>query len=124
MTYDSGEVKFFRKSNAAEPGRMPVAEYTQIMETCYSERTIGSYRYAQAKQFDVQLEGLIRIPRTYALKAGDAATLKPYSHEMDGEIFAVYQVQQVEDDDGLPATDVSLERFGGADAGKIIGIIS
>ena len=52
------------------------------------------------------------------------ATLKPYSHEMDGEIFAVYQVQQVEDDDGLPATDVSLERFGGADAGKIIGIVS
>lgn len=120
MRFDSGEITFFTKSNSAQNGLMPVGSYTPIMTTCYSDLTVGVSRFNQAKQNDAIIAMLLRIPRTHVLNSGDVATLAPYAYDAGDAIYQVYQVQYTEDDNGLPVTDVSLERYRGLDAGEII----
>jgi len=120
MRFDAGEVTFYKKTNVAGKGLMPEAQYSRLFVACYAELTVGVFRFNQAKQNDARVDLLLRIPRAYGLSPGDAATLAPYSHATAGEIYSVYQVQQTEDEDGLPVTDVSLMRDDGIDASKII----
>lgn len=67
---------------------------------------------------------MVRVQRTYEIKpAEDRIILEPYDHK-DGNAYRVTQKQDVIDDDGLPATDLTLERDDGLDAGKITGSVS
>lgn len=119
MRFDSGEITFYAKRNSAQNGLRPAASYAELLTCCYAELTVGVSRYNQAKQNDAQIDMLVRIPRTFALRTEYAATIEPYSHEGSDEIFTIYQIQQTSDEDGLPVTDISLERNEGIDAGQI-----
>ena len=46
--------------------------------------------------------------------------LAPYDHEDKG-VYRITQKQDVLDEDNLPATDLTLERSAGIDAGQITG---
>lgn len=121
MRYDSGELTIYKKTNVAEPGRMPVASYTRGETLCYADLTVGISRYNQARQNDALIDLLVRVPRTYGVRANDVVTIRPYSHPVDeSELYAVYQAQLTTDEDGLPVTDLSLERYEGIDAGKAL----
>ena len=62
---------------------------------------------------------MARVQRTYELRpASDRIVLSPFSHE-DGRVYRIIQLQQVLDDDGLPVTDLTLERDDGIDAGQL-----
>ena len=64
---------------------------------------------------------MVRVHRTYAVHpAEDRVVLKPYDHE-DGNAYRVTQKQDVTDDSGLPATDLTLERDEGIDAAEVEG---
>lgn len=121
MILDSGELAIWRGSNSAPAGSMPVLKYKVVCQSNYADRTIGVTRYYTAKQHDGRADVMVRIKRVYNVREdSDLVTLAPYSHE-DTEAYRILQLQQVTDEDGLPATDLTLERNDGIDAGTIVG---
>lgn len=119
MPLDSGTLTAWRGANTAEAGKMPALKYTQIWGSYYEDRTVGIQRYYTAMQHDSRVDAMVRVQRTYELQpASDRIVLSPYSHE-DGSAYRIIQLQQVLDDDGLPVTDLTLERDDGIDAGQL-----
>lgn len=119
MPLDSGTLTAWRGSNTAPAGSMPNITYQQIWVSYYEDRTVGIQRYFTAMQHDSRVDAMVRVQRTYELQAaGDRVVLSPYSHE-DGNAYRIIQLQQVLDDDGLPVTDLTLERDDGIDAGQL-----
>ena len=117
--FDSGTLTVWRGTNTSPAGSMPVLKYEQIWGSYYADRTIGIQRYYTAMQHDNRVDAMVRVQRTYELKpADDRIILSPYSHE-DGNAYRIIQLQQVLDDDGLPVTDLSLERDDGIDPGQL-----
>ena len=113
---DSGTLTVWRGTNTSPAGSMPVLKYAQIWGSYYADRTIGIQRYYTAMQHDNRVDAMVRVQRTYELKpADDRIILSPYSHE-DGNAYRIIQLQQVLDDDGLPVTDLTLERDDRIDA--------
>lgn len=108
MTYDDGVLKIYRLVNDAQPGMMPKMREDIVEKTCYGERTVGATRYYNAQQANMQVDILVRVPRTYKAQTGDRVRLYPYSHEPSELPYLVIQVQQVMDEENLPATDLSL----------------
>lgn len=115
---DGGEVVFYSVSNIAEAGKKPKKGYTKLNRYGYEERVVGVSRYSIAKQFDAQIEKLIRVPSAYELDTDCVAVLFPYSHH-ERFVYKIYQIQQVSNDFGLPVTDVSLTKLEGLDATEI-----
>ena len=119
MPLDSGTLTAWRGANTAEAGKMPVLSYAQFWGSYYEDRTVGIQRYYTAMQHDSRVDAMVRVQRTYELQpASDRIVLSPYSHE-DGSAYRIIQLQQVLDDDGLPVTDLTLERDDGIDAGQL-----
>lgn len=118
---DSGELTVWRGDNISPPGGMPVFQYRQVWASYYENRTIGVSRYYTAQQYGDRADVMVRVHRTYTVNpATDKVILNPYDHE-DGSAYRITQKQDVEDEDGLPATDLTLERDEGIDAGTITG---
>ena len=116
---DSGTLTVWRGTNTSPAGSMPVLKYAQIWGSYYADRTIGIQRYYTAMQHDNRVDAMVRVQRTYELApADDRVILSPYSHQ-DGNAYRIIQLQQVLDDDGLPVTDLTLERDDGIDAGQL-----
>lgn len=113
--YDSGVMFLHRGANVAEPGEAPELVYVQIWGANYENRTVGVQRYYTAMEHANRADLLIRVPRYYAVSpTTDRVTLSPVDHLDDGT-YRVAQVQQVTDSDGLPATDITLERMDALD---------
>lgn len=120
MLHDSGELTVYRGHNSAGPGKKPVYAYEKILECeCYGEKTVGFSRYFTAMQNDVNVDMLLQIGRNYDVLVGDVVILSPYSHFED-KVYQIVQVQQVEDEDNLPMTDISLSRMEGIDSNGIL----
>ena len=118
---DSGELTVWRGVNTSPPGGMPVLAYQQVWGSYYENRTIGVSRYYTAHQHGDRADLLVRVHRTYEVDpATDRIGLSPYGHK-DGNAYRITQKQDVEDDNGLPATDLTLERDEGIDAATITG---
>lgn len=121
MPLDSGELTVWRGENNSPPGGMPVMNYKKIWGSCYENRTIGVTRHYTAQQYGDRADALVRVHRTYEVDpATDRIVLAPYDHP-DGNAYRVTQKQDVLDDEGLPATDLTLERDEGIDAGTLKG---
>lgn len=121
MPLDSGELTVWRGENIAPPGGMPVMDYQQVWASYYENRAIGVSRYYTAQQHGDRADALVRVHRTYEVDpAKDRIVLAPYDRP-DGNAYRVTQKQDVLDDEGLPASDLTLERDEGIDAGTLKG---
>lgn len=121
MVLDSGELTVWRGVDISPPGGMPVQKYTQIWGGCYGLRTVGVNRWYAGQQHGDRADLLVRVPRTYEIDpAEDRVVLSPYDHEDKG-VYRITQKQDVLDEDDLPATDLTLERSAGIDAGAVTG---
>lgn len=110
MVFDAGTLAVLRGANTAPPGGMPEMGYTHVWASCYAEKTVGTTRFYAAKQYGQRPDALVRIPRVHHLNtAADIVKLHPYAYKDENE-YSILQIQQVTDDDGLPATDLSLQR--------------
>ena len=117
---DSGELTVWRGANGSLPGEMPVLTYTQIWGSYYQDRTVGVTRYYTAQQNGDRVDAVVRVMRTYEVSpAEDRVILQPYTHQ-DGSAYRITQKQDVLDENGLPVTDLTLERDEGIDAGTIL----
>lgn len=117
-----GVVYLYRAMNTAENGKMPKLTYSLLTHEYYSARTVGFNRYYTAQQNGARIDAMLRIPRRYDLEQAQSdivAVLAPFSHT-DGSVYRIIQIQQIDDSDNLPATDITLERWEGIDADDII----
>lgn len=116
MNLDGATAKVYRQTNTAAAGEMPSYSWTQIFESYFSERTVGVNRYYTAMAQNDQIDMMIEIAPTRILSTATDRVGIPaqYFGETEGEkYFRIVQIQQVESDDYLPATQLSLERVEG-----------
>lgn len=119
MLLDSGTLTVWRGENVSPPGGKPKLAYTQVWGGCYGLRTVGITRWYTAQQHGDRSDLLVRVQRTYAIDPSqDLVLLAPYDHQ-DSGAYKITLKQDVLDEDGLPATDLTLERSVGIDAGTI-----
>lgn len=112
MTLDSGTLVIKRPTVATPDGGMPSVTYQDVFAGYYGSRTVGYNRYFTALAADDQIDLLVRIQRFVASNA-DLAVLTPAGADGTGGTYNIVQVQHLEDDDGLPVTDLSLQRTEG-----------
>lgn len=106
MLLDDGVLYLCTLTNTADPGAMPVQRLTKVAKYWYGERTVGYNRLYAARGVNEDIDMLVRIAHTRAVRAGMYAVLG------NGEQYRINAVQQVEDDStGLRATDLSLRRL-------------
>lgn len=121
MVLDSGMLTVWRGENASPPGGMPKPSYTRIWASYYGEKTVGVTRWYTAQQHGDHPDLLVEVQRTWELRVGtDRVVLFPAAYEDRGS-YKITQVQQVTDENGLPMTDLTLERDDGIDAADITG---
>lgn len=112
MTLDSGTLVIVRPTVNTPDGGIPSETYAQAFAGYYGSRTVGYGRYFTALQAADRIDLLIRIQR-FAASTADLAILTPSGDDGTGGTYIIVQVQHLEDDDGLPVTDLSLRRTEG-----------
>lgn len=90
QTFNDGAVTICTVTDSAEVGRLPVAKLTKRVLLHYEERKLGITRFYSAKQNNVRLERVIRVPKGPAIDTADAAITE------DGTVYEIEQVQVVE----------------------------
>ena len=107
MRLDEGIVIIKRQINIAEPGEMPEYRWDEIWKSYYAEKTVGYNRYYIAHAQDDRIDRLIEVQHNRNISTAiDRA-------EIDGIPYRIVTVQQVTNEDGLPMTDLTLERIEG-----------
>lgn len=120
MPLDSGTLTVWRGENISPPGGRPSMAYSQVWGSYYQDMTVGIQRWYTAQQHGDRPDMVVRVQRTWALKTGtDRVILSPFGWQDGGGAYKIVQIQQVADEDGLPVTDLTLERDDGINAGDI-----
>ncbi len=112
MRRDAGIATIYAKRETAEAGLMPAPVWDTVKATSYyASRTVGMARYWTAQGHNDQVDLLIRIDRNAAISTRDRVILSPFTIETPGGWYKILQVQHITDEDGLLATELSLERL-------------
>lgn len=106
MLLNDGILTICSLKNTAAPGKMPAEKLAVKSKHWYGERTVGYGRYFTALQANNKIEMQARIWRDREILSTDYCVLE------DGSQYQIRQVQHLLDEDGLPVTDLSLERLG------------
>lgn len=101
--FNDGLVAIFRATDTAQPGYQPVRKTERVCTLRYCERRLGMNRIYQARQQQVQLARVIRVPHA-AIVPGDIAKT---------EDCVQYIVDTVQEAVGVfpPSTDLSLREI-------------
>lgn len=103
QAFNDGMVTVYRLKDAAKPGYMPKPDPIKIAVLRYEEQRLGLTRYYSAKQNNVDVERVVRVPRGTAIAAQDIAVTE------DGQEYAIDMIQTV---DGVfpPSLDLTLAK--------------
>ena len=91
QSFNDGLVTVYRVTDGAQPGRLPVPVLEKKLTLRYEERQLGIQRYYSARQNQVKIERVIRVPRTGRVSSQDVAVTG------DGRQYRVDWVQSVRD---------------------------
>lgn len=99
--FNSGVVSIFRVTDAGEPGYAPVPRLELRVRLHYEERKLGLIRYYSARQTQVKVERVLRVPRRPEISPQDVAVTQ------DGKQYRIELVQMA---DGVypPSLDLTL----------------
>lgn len=116
MLLDNGIATIWRAVWSGDPGQMPKRTFSQeLFNSYFGNKTVGITRYWTAQAHDAKADLLIEIQRNSGISVADRCQLTPF---FDGELSGYYkilQVQHVTDENGLPMTDLTLERIDAID---------
>lgn len=106
MIRHDGVVYVCQLSNQALNGNMPSMKLVPILKEWYGERTVGYNRQYLAKGVNEQVDMLIRIAYTRAVRIGDYAVLG------NGEQYRITHTAIIRNDDtNLRETELTLQRL-------------
>lgn len=116
MLLDSGTATIWRKETRSLPGEMPKGTYTEeVFRSYYGDKTVGFARYATAKAQDMRADLLIEIQRCGGINTADRCQLISYGDTGISGYYKIIQCQHRNNEDGLPVTDLTLERIDSID---------
>lgn len=101
QSFNSGVVSICRVTDAGEPGYAPVPQLELRVRLHYEERKLGLIRYYSAKQDQVRVEKVLRVPRRPEISPQDVAVTQ------DGKQYRIELIQMAE---GVypPSLDLTL----------------
>ena len=105
QSYGDGVVKIYAVSDGAAAGRLPQPVLTQKLRLDYEERKLGVQRYYQAKQNQIHVERVIRVPRPPV-----EITNQDVAETEDGREYRIDLVQTVKDV-WPPSLDLTLTAY-------------
>lgn len=112
MLLDSGIATIWRAKTTSMPGNMPKEDFSEeYFKSYYGNKTVGITRFWTAKAHDDTADFLIEIQRNAGISTADRCQLTPYLDAEMGGYYKILQVQHVTDENGLPMTDLTLERI-------------
>jgi SPP1 family predicted phage head-tail adaptor len=82
-TFESGIVQICDVRDCAEPGRKPIEKLVPKARLRFEERQVGVTRYYNARQNQVQIEHLIRVPRHDCVSTQDVAIISGKQYRID-----------------------------------------
>ena len=98
-----GLVTIFSVKDAALPGYQPQPSLTETYRLRYEEQRLGLRRYYEAKQNQIQVERVIRVPRVSGITSQDVAETE------DGRRYRIDLVQA--EDTYPPSLDLTLTKY-------------
>lgn len=105
QAFNDGVVKIWSVKDTAQPGHLPVESLNELKDTLrYEEKRLGIQRYYTGKQNQVNIERVIRVPRTNRPSSQDVAILE------DGKQYRIDLVQAVTEV-YPPSVDLTLARI-------------
>lgn len=108
---DAGIARIYRGTNAAAPGSMPQMQYTTpYFASYYGSKTVGITRFWTAAAHDDRADLLIEVQRNSGISTADRCQLQPSFDLESAGYYKILQVQHLLDEDGLPVTDLTLQR--------------
>jgi len=109
QSFPDGVVSFYKVTDIALPGDLPIEGLVLKQTLRYKERTVGMSRFYQAMQNNIKVDFVIRCPEVRGLS--EKATDILVAILIDGQQYKVMQIQYPEDVEP-PVMDLSLERLG------------
>lgn len=106
QNYDDGIVKIYTVTNSAPAGLMPVETLSEdpVYTLRYEERSYGIQRYYSARQNQIQIERVLRVPRVPHVTNQNVAITQ------DGKKYRIDWVQPLTD--VYPASmDLTLVKY-------------
>ena len=73
QSFNDGLVAIYAVTDGAQPGRLPVPVLEKKLTLRYEERQLGIQRYYSARQNQVKIERVVRVPRTGRISTQDVA---------------------------------------------------
>ena len=105
MTFDDGIVKIYKVKQGEEPGKKPKKKLVLKSEHYFGYSEVYHNRYYEAKGQQDQIDELIHIWQDRDI------TTKDIAEDEEGKQFRIVQVQHGENEEGLRASYLSLERL-------------
>lgn len=112
MLLDAGIVTIYRITAVDADGGLPEETYSEVFKSCYGEKVVGFSRYFTAQSVNDQIDLLLEIQR-YRVSNADIVEVESITDPDTNGFYKVIQVQHIDDTDGLPVTDLSLQRLEG-----------
>lgn len=91
QSFNDGIVSICTVTDAAQPGHQPVKKLQTRLKLRFDERSLGITRYYAAKQANISISRVIRVPRGPEISTDDVAI----TH--DGQQFSISLIQAVQD---------------------------
>lgn len=112
MLLDDGVVTIWAAQNTAQPGELPQNSYTKrVYMSYYGQKKVGLQRFWAAQAHNSRADLLIRIQRCGAISTAHRCKLAPSLDIQTAGWYKILQVQHLLDEDGLPASELTLERI-------------
>ena len=99
--YNDGMVTIFAAKDVAKPGYAPQVELTKKVTLPYAEQRLGIQRYYQGMQNQMEIQRVIRVPKSVPVNSQDVAQTE------DGRKYRIDLVQNVLDV-YTPSLDLTL----------------
>lgn len=116
MLLNDGVATIFAPVEAGEPGGKPKTKYTEnVCASYYGQKTVGVTRYWTAQAHDGRADLLVEIQRFSGVDTSQRVHLAPHVDTGLEGYYKVIQYQHLSDENGLPVTDLTLERIGALD---------
>lgn len=115
QSFNSGLASIYAVTDTAQPGYRPVETPTLTVKVPFENIKLGIQRYYEAKQNQVEIERVIRVPNPgpqYPISNQDIVQLNEWILE-EGESPKQFRIELVQMAEGIypPSLDLTLSRI-------------
>ena len=116
MLLNDGIATIWGPVDTGDPGGKPETEYTDwVFASYYGQKTVGVTRYWTAQAHDGRADLRVEIQRFSGVSTAQRVQLCPQVDTGLAGYYKILQFQHLLDNNGLPVTDLTLQRIDALD---------